>query len=107
MTFIENHHSEWESIIANYRGSRPLKNWWEYIQWIQRAYAKSDPEHKFLQDTIERCFKSFGTRDEYRNDDTYIRIWLTYVSFSLFSFYYFHHVFVLFIHSCLFVFRLK
>jgi hypothetical protein len=94
---------EWESIISNYRGSRPLKNWWEYVQWLQKAYSQ-DAEHEVLLKTCERCFALFGQKDEYRNDDTYIRIWLTYVNSFFFFFFFFllDYLFILFL--CLILF---
>ncbi|PRP89065.1 hypothetical protein PROFUN_02343 [Planoprotostelium fungivorum] len=67
---------EWEEKIRDYAGSDPLLVWQRYIQWTQQT-STSGKKTEVIQ-LLERCTQEFKDREEYKNKERYIRIWITY-----------------------------
>ena len=55
---------------------RFFTNFYSYIRWIQQSYP--DGGKSELKSVLERCTSTFKDSLQYKNDERYVYIWLTY-----------------------------
>eukprot|EP00629_Pelagomonadales_sp_RCC1024_P001426 CAMPEP_0119289360 /NCGR_PEP_ID=MMETSP1329-20130426/38882_1 /TAXON_ID=114041 /ORGANISM="Genus nov. species nov., Strain RCC1024" /LENGTH=117 /DNA_ID=CAMNT_0007290161 /DNA_START=76 /DNA_END=425 /DNA_ORIENTATION=+ len=53
-----------------------LEPWLTYVAWLEEAYP-SDPACAY--EARERCARRFRDREELKNDERYVGVWLAYV----------------------------
>ena len=51
-----------------------------YVRWIQQNMAKLTSGKALLKDVLQRCTNSFLTTPQYKNDERYVYLCLSYVS---------------------------
>jgi len=63
----------------------PLREWREYVAWLQQAYA-SGARADLLVDALERATRFIKSDAallaRYRNDPEYVKLWVAYVSWG-------------------------
>ena len=62
--------------------SAPIPTWLEYIEWIQGEIEEGRKSDQDLFKQIEKCCKTLEKEEHYRNDKSYLRLWITYADMT-------------------------
>lgn len=77
--------TSFESRIKNCLASnvkQALPTWLEYIEWIQGEIEDGKKTDSDLSKQIERCCIALENQEYYRNDKSYLRLWITYADMA-------------------------
>jgi len=63
------------SATSNSNMTDPLAVWVKYIKWMQETHPSGNTE---LLELFERCTRQFKDDERYKNNETYLKIWIGY-----------------------------
>jgi hypothetical protein len=69
-----------QSLSENVKSALPT--WLEYIEWIQGEIEAGRKTDQDLFKQIEKCCKTLEKQEYYRNDKSYLRLWITYADMT-------------------------
>jgi hypothetical protein len=72
--------AELERRVAEYSGDNPLSPWLDYITWIQQTNVVSEGRAALIS-ALERCTATFQDTARYRDDEAYLKVWITYADY--------------------------